>query len=154
MHPVPKEPVTDSSPQAGEVDLWSWDLLDVGGQIRITRVRTLLYYMASAGTKAIFCHSVAESLKQLCMRVYGPVCEDGVPLYVELTVSNGSGRRLFDNHLDRLSSAEFALFGELCERHVLKNHELFPRAAQCDVRCVKRCLALDRARPGRGSSPS
>lgn len=129
----------------GAEDLWSYDLLECGGRVHITRARTLLYYMASAGTKAIYCHSVAESLKQLCMRVYGPVCEDGVALYVELTVSSGSGgRRAQMNHLDRLSDAEFTLFGQLCERYVVKNHELFPHAAQCDFNCVKRCLALDR----------
>jgi hypothetical protein len=117
----------ETRPPPGAIDVWDFDLQDVGGEIPISHVRTLLYYLASASTKVVHSCELDSTRRQARVRVYGPVCEDGTPVYVELKVTASAKAALSDGNLGRLAPDEILLLRDEIEEHAVREHPLFPK---------------------------
>lgn len=114
-----------SIPPAGSLDVWDFDLLEVGGQMQCSHIRTFLFFLASPRTECAGVFSVNDAENYAKLRIYGPICEDGYPVFVEMHISASAKMSLKDNNLGRLAHEEIQLLINKLTEHVKERHPLF-----------------------------
>ena len=61
----------------GSVDLWSFDLLEVGRPLPCTNVRTFLHYLCSGGTRVVSISTYSDPSGVVKVVLWGPLADDG-----------------------------------------------------------------------------
>lgn len=118
-------PQVTSIPPPGSLDVWDFDLLEQGGQMQCSHIRTFLFYLASPRTECAGVFAVNDAENFAKMRIYGPICEDGHPVYVEMYVSASAKMSLKQNNVARLAPEEIQLLINKLTEHVKERHPFF-----------------------------
>jgi len=77
--------IVEGDPKAyGSTDLWSFDLLEVGGPLPCNNIRAFLHYLCSCGTRvaSIMPYTDASSSPSVEVMLRGPRADDGEVLSV------------------------------------------------------------------------
>ncbi len=70
--------IVEGDPKAyGSVDLWSFDLLEVGRPLPCGNVRTFLHYLCSGGTRVASIGTYSDPSDALKVVLWGPRADDG-----------------------------------------------------------------------------
>ena len=70
--------IMEGDPKAyGSVDLWSFDLLEVGRPLPCGNVRTFLHYLCSGGTRVASIGTYSDPSGALKVVLWGPRADDG-----------------------------------------------------------------------------
>ncbi len=70
--------IVEGVPNAyGNVDLWSFDLLEVGRPLPCTNVRTFLHYLCSGGTRVASISAYSDPSGAVKVVLWGPRADDG-----------------------------------------------------------------------------
>jgi hypothetical protein len=107
-----------------------------------THVRTFLYYLCSPQTGVTQVRSVNKNTRTATVRIYGPIAEDGSPVYVEMTLSGSTQTALKINNIARLLPEEILLLREKLKEHTKQAHVVFDQKGECGVRTLFKCLGL------------
>jgi hypothetical protein len=129
-------------PLPGERDLWSYDLLEVGGQLQCTSIRTFLYYLASRQTQAVRVVAYQAQTRFAHLECYGPICDEGGPLWVEIMMSTSAKSRGADNNIATLSLEEFNTLRKELREHIKMDHPEFPKKGICEARRLFGALGI------------
>lgn len=134
-------------PPPGSIDVWDEfyrdpEVYEVGGLIKVTSARTFLYYLASAETRCAMVTELLGPKRKATVRAYGPICDEGGPLYVEQELSGSARDHLYKSYVPRLCAQEILLLREKLKEHVLEKHHLFPKNGQCSARTLLTTLGL------------
>lgn len=62
-------------------DVWQYELMAEGGEVRVRSLRGLLLYIYSPGTQQI-CLNPYPATKSARIEIVGPICDDETPLEV------------------------------------------------------------------------
>src|SRR5215212_1085269 len=121
-------------PLPGEVDVWAYDLLELGGRLECTNARTFLYYAASTQTYGIWVEDYHTQRQQVNLRVYGPVADTGGRLYVHY--------HLTKSELATLAPEEIELMRKVLKDKIKKRDDQFPKESRCIARVALSTLSL------------
>jgi hypothetical protein len=70
--------IVEGVPKAyGSVDLWSFDLLEVGSPLPCGNVRTFLHYLCSGGTRVASISTYSDPTAAVKVVLWGPRADDG-----------------------------------------------------------------------------
>jgi hypothetical protein len=88
--------IVEGDPKAyGSVDLWSFDLVEVGRPLPCGNVRTFLHYLCSGGTRVVSIGTYSDPSGAVKVVLWGPRAEDGqflsVPYLLRREEIHGDG---------------------------------------------------------------
>lgn len=86
-------PATQIPP--GQIDVWEFDLLEEGGELRCESALTFAYYLLSESTKKLSVEALTtQGIPRGSFTLRGPTAEDGKPLQVSYELNQSEFKRL------------------------------------------------------------